>query len=329
MPRLTPVEHDPFVAQRMVPVDHNPFGDIGGAMPEAYGAGAPIMDPLAKAVVSVATLPRRAFEASEQRRSGGAYDPGPALESAMMMMGTGAIAGVPVKGAEAVLGAGPIRAYHGSPHNFEKFDTGKIGAGQGAQSYGHGLYFAENPKVAETYRDMQKSPGKMYEVEIKADPEHFLDLDKPLNQQAPQVQTALKQAMGVDYFGKFDAAKSERAWSAFQHADGKTAVRQGFIASDDKLAANRLRETGIPGIKYLDEGSRGPVPKSQQHALRAAGKTDIERTRNYVVFDDKIVDILRKYGLAGLSTLPPATAAWLAQRLRPVDHDPFANEEKI
>jgi ADP-Ribosyltransferase in polyvalent proteins len=50
------------------------------------------------------------------------------------------------------MGAGPIKAYHGSPHDFERFDLSKIGTGEGAQAYGHGLYFAENPKVAEEYR---------------------------------------------------------------------------------------------------------------------------------------------------------------------------------
>src|SRR5215471_9850062 len=47
-----------------------------------------------------------------------------------------------------------IRAYHGSPHQFERFDISKIGTGEGAQAYGHGLYFAENPKVAQSYRDV-------------------------------------------------------------------------------------------------------------------------------------------------------------------------------
>src|SRR5512147_2394588 len=41
--------------------------------------------------------------------------------------------------------------YHGSPHKFDKFDASKIGTGEGAQAYGHGLYFAENPKVAKEY----------------------------------------------------------------------------------------------------------------------------------------------------------------------------------
>lgn len=47
----------------------------------------------------------------------------------------------------------PIRAYHGSPHDFDKFDLSKIGTGEGAQAYGHGLYFAESEPVAKSYRD--------------------------------------------------------------------------------------------------------------------------------------------------------------------------------
>jgi hypothetical protein len=42
----------------------------------------------------------------------------------------------------------PIRAYHSSPHDFERFDASKIGTGEGAQVYGHGIYFAQNPAVS-------------------------------------------------------------------------------------------------------------------------------------------------------------------------------------
>ena len=51
-------------------------------------------------------------------------------------------------------GKGPmaeIDVYHGSPHRFEEFDASKIGTGEGAQAYGHGIYFAESPNVAQHY----------------------------------------------------------------------------------------------------------------------------------------------------------------------------------
>lgn len=47
----------------------------------------------------------------------------------------------------------PIKAYHGSPHVFDRFSMDKIGTGEGAQAYGHGMYFADNPEVAKSYQE--------------------------------------------------------------------------------------------------------------------------------------------------------------------------------
>ena len=44
-----------------------------------------------------------------------------------------------------------LTTYHGTPHSFDKFDASKIGTGEGAQAYGHGIYVAENPEVARGY----------------------------------------------------------------------------------------------------------------------------------------------------------------------------------
>jgi hypothetical protein len=52
---------------------------------------------------------------------------------------------------------GAITAFHGSPYRFDKFDATKIGSGEGAQAFGHGLYFAESPSVAGTYKDKLSS----------------------------------------------------------------------------------------------------------------------------------------------------------------------------
>jgi hypothetical protein len=54
---------------------------------------------------------------------------------------------------EQIPGLMGATAYHGTPHTIRgKFDISKVGTGEGAQAYGHGMYFAENPKVAEEYR---------------------------------------------------------------------------------------------------------------------------------------------------------------------------------
>jgi len=60
---------------------------------------------------------------------------------------------------EQVPGLMGATAYHGTPHNIRgKFDISKVGTGEGAQAYGHGMYFAENPKVAQEYQKMLAGP---------------------------------------------------------------------------------------------------------------------------------------------------------------------------
>lgn len=56
-----------------------------------------------------------------------------------------------------------LDVYHGTPHRFPptpnnplgEFDASKIGTGEGAQAYGHGIYLAENPRVAGEYQKME------------------------------------------------------------------------------------------------------------------------------------------------------------------------------
>lgn len=97
---------------------------------------------------------------------------------------------------------GSITAYHGSPHSFDKFDISKIGTGEGAQSYGHGLYFAANEKVAKGYRDTltdsensplhfdQRPVNTPWNEEIRARwPEHFTGKSK-------RDQDAMEEALG-------------------------------------------------------------------------------------------------------------------------------------
>lgn len=332
---------------------------------------------------------------------------GMALASAGLIPGAGVAEKVAAKVAERSAPAAEkfITAYHGSPHSFDKFSLDKIGTGEGAQAYGHGLYFADNEGVAKAYRDQlsyqnksidgkkfygseshahsllsdamdtgggiedairtaneqltdfSRGPnksfsraniarealttlndwkarnaanfdkGSMYQVRINADPEHFLDWDKPITQQPilskleaagitsafPDKEwsrlEALKQQVydGTAGFtkpadGKFndhfkemndlaDAIKAKGFSLPYGQAgmpdrpiltptgeDIYRGIRSGNVGAD------KLRAAGIPGIKYLDGGSRG------------AG----EGSSNYVVFDDSLIDILKKYGLVGL-----------------------------
>ena len=270
-----------------------------------------------------------------------------------------------------------ITAYHGSPHDFERFDTSKIGTGEGAQAYGHGLYFAENPAVAKSYRPiasenkpvpitvdgekfenptaMQKlvaqhrgnvdavhkamSPhweraalafqsapqdpddlaymlaeddhqqalaqkaeleglrgkkvehdysghhqghalaGHSYEVYINSHPDHFLDWDAPLNQQTGRVKRFLELSSKLD--GKPIENITGEQWLKNL---GVQFLQEG-AKNPSAAISEHLKRQGISGIKYLDQGSR-----SSEH----------KGTRNYVVFDDKLVNVKRKYAKGGI-----------------------------
>jgi hypothetical protein len=167
--------------------------------------------------------------------------------------------------------SGAIRAWHGSPHDFDRFSMDKIGGGEGVQAEGYGLYFAENPQVAQRYRDrVRDAEGRLYEVSIDANPEDFVDWNSPLSGQPQGVR---------DWF---DSRGISEGFAGNQ--SGMELLMAERAALGDKGVAESMREAGIPGIRYLDAGSRG------------AG----DGSRNYVVFDDELITILKKYGIAGV-----------------------------
>jgi hypothetical protein len=188
-----------------------------------------------------------------------------------------------------------IRAYHGSPYDFNKFDLGKIGTGEGAQAYGHGLYFAENPQVAQQYRDALAAPtrpGRMYEVNINADPQHMLPWDEAL---APDMAQAVRPLVDPSKLSAFDHFTKVGVSGADAYKDF---LGGGLYRTRAQASAN-LDAAGIPGIRYADQGSRG---------LDAGSGTN-----NYVVFNPHLIDILKKYGIAGAMGLGSAPA-WLPQQ---------------
>ena len=77
----------------------------------------------------------------------------------------GEMAPISVRGAPVMQ---ELDVYHGTPHRFEptpanplgEFDASKIGTGEGAQAYGHGIYFAESPSVAKAYQN--PNAGSMF-----------------------------------------------------------------------------------------------------------------------------------------------------------------------
>jgi len=231
--------------------------------------------------------------------------------------------------------------YHGSPHKFDRFDMSKVGTGEGAQAYGHGLYTAGSENLGNVYRrkltGVDGSPvshpdqslqvkignlaneikrleqsgdasapamikayqkriaeldqgGYLYKVDLPD--EHIakmLDWDAPLSQQPhilPQGVTVADfvasikgrrptelEKMQVNLLGRVDRGELDPNYATGRNIyEGRNITQYPSPADYSK----KLRELGIPGIKYLDGGSR------------TAG----EGTRNFVVFDDKIPKIL-------------------------------------
>lgn len=67
-------------------------------------------------------------------------------------------------------------AWHGSPHKFDKFDSSKIGTGEGAQAYGHGLYFTDKEGVADYYKNTLSQTKRFtpeYDAIVKEVTEQF------------------------------------------------------------------------------------------------------------------------------------------------------------
>ena len=235
----------------------------------------------------------------------------------------------------------PMDVWHGTPHRFPptaknplgEFDPMKIGTGQGAQTYGHGLYVAENPKVAggTEYRDPQgmfnrlaggmnnreefahdmisqgrkpaevfqimkqkygqffndrmlwadldkvsSARGNLYKVDL-ADEQipKMLDWDKPLSQQSNEVKS-IADKLGVK--ARVNVSENPNL-GGFQmvYSSGSDIVDAAIAKFGSKEAASEfLRKEGIPGIRYLDQGSRAG----------GAG------TSNFVVFDPKHMNII-------------------------------------
>ena len=70
-------------------------------------------------------------------------------------------------------------AWHGTPHDFDGFDLGAIGTGEGTQAHGWGLYFAQNREASQGYRERLKKPGLFYDgkekKELPSDIQEALD----------------------------------------------------------------------------------------------------------------------------------------------------------
>lgn len=122
----------------------------GASALQGYGQASPISEMIG----GFTGAPRRfSVMDPEAQRMQTARDIGEQASVAGQMFGamTPFAASAAAAKAGQMMGVSPLTVYHGTPHRFSKFDSSKIGTGEGAQMYGRGLYFAEAPEVAESY----------------------------------------------------------------------------------------------------------------------------------------------------------------------------------
>jgi hypothetical protein len=163
-----------------------------------------------------------------------------------------------------------------------------------------------------------KPDSNLYTVDLDVDDADLLDWDKPLSEQSEKVQQALAKARG----------DIEDWKSAFRNPQSALAGRRGEAAYSDVMLARKtdmkgasqaLLEAGIPGIRYLDggSGSNSSVwkdgnqwavtfadPSAGQSTTRRfpnekearAFDASLERTYNYVIFDENLIKIKAENG---------------------------------
>jgi hypothetical protein len=165
------------------------------------------------------------------------------------------------------------------------------------------------PDLIEAFRKTMDVPkGSMYQVRIDADPADFLDYDAPLSGQSEKVRAALGYDKAIQQTAQIDAeiaalrdavrtqgrtpAEADKAAMSELMRKRSDVVGQGVqsLAPATPEQMQGLLDRGIVGVKYKDAGSRG-----------AEGGT-----RNFVVFDDKLINILKKYSWVPGMAIPAA-----------------------
>ena len=128
-------------------------------------------------------------------------------------------------------------------------------------------------------------------MDIDADPDELLDWDAMLDEQPEKVRQALEN---TDWYEFADEGASDLAGRRGDNPAGMDLVR--WLEEDGaEEAAQALKDAGIKGIKYADGFTRHKSPDKQ--------------TKNYVIFDAKLIQIAKVLGVA-----IPVAAALIAKQ---------------
>ena len=167
-------------------------------------------------------------------------------------------------------------AWHGSPHDFDTFDLGAIGTGEGNQVHGWGLYFAKDKKVSDLYRrelslihDVDK--GTLFKVDVP-DTKTMIDEQQSLNILSKETKQSLNAAINALPEQEKEVFINEYTNSPlFNHYAKKEIDELGSKFNQLDTEYNLLKD------KYLDKYIEGELNTITQRTInRLAEKYNID-----------------------------------------------------
>lgn len=186
---------------------------------------------------------------------------------------------------EALMPKFMVSGYHGSPFDFDRFSTDKIGTGEGAQAFGWGLYFANIKSIAENYAQAL--------ADIKIDNVDYNSLEGKYKIALSDVKT----------YGSVDAVikKEQKIIDELQNEDRQDLLEIAEI-SKSKIKWLNENRNNIQKNRYLYEVSlhKGktpdqytwlewdkPVSESQRDAI-------IEQAKKEGIYNDLIQNVSQR-----------------------------------
>lgn len=142
-------------------------------------------------------------------------------------------------------------AWHGSPHDFDEFDLGAIGSGEGAQFYGWGLYFAKNKEMAKNYKEVlsnvhEADKSSLFKVDIP-ESNKMLDWNQTLNIQPKEIQEQIIDAINsLDTLQKdafINAYRSDHSYNGNRHVKEVNDIYQGLETDLNYVGKYEEKET--------------------------------------------------------------------------------------
>ena len=152
-------------------------------------------------------------------------------------------------------------AWHGSPYNFDSFDLGAIGTGEGQQVHGWGLYFAKDRKVSEAYKEVV---GTQRQVVVWDGKEYFASEDGDFDWSAG-IFSDEKYKYGEAMCYVLDCL-SEGMTKKEAIKDLQASIDSGRIRgkyTDEAMKAISILKKGTGGLKNQPTLMQVEIPESQ------------------------------------------------------------------